>query len=314
MVRQIAARFAQAMVTLWLVTLLYFLIVETVPGDFAVMTAGQSTTQEMMQETRRELGFEATVVERYFRWLAGALQGDLGISWWARQPVASLVAERLWNSSFLMFWALLVTVPLSLVISIAAVVHANGWFDRAVSFLTLSVMSVPEFLVAYMVMFALAVQVDWFSAYTMYALDLPFWERLHACVLPVLSLVFVTVTPMFRLTRAALMRILESDYIEMAELKGLNKSRIMLRHAFPNAVGPIANATVLSIANLFFGLVIVEIVYSYPGLGTLLLQAARVHDIPLALGCGIVSAVIIISLNFLADSASILANPRLRYR
>ena len=147
----------------------------------------------------------------------------------------------------------------------------------------------------------------------MHALNLPFWERLQACVLPVLSLVFVTVTPMFRLTRAVLLRVLESDYIEMAVIKGLSRRRILLGHTFPNAMGPIANVTVLSLSNLFFGLVIVEIIYSYPGMGTLLVKAVRVHDIPLALGCALVSAVAIIVLNFLADAASILANPRLRY-
>ncbi|MEM8644712.1 MAG: ABC transporter permease [Pseudomonadota bacterium] len=314
MIRLLAARFAQSILTLWLVTVLYFLVVETAPGDFAVMTAGQSTTQEMMEETRRELGLDAGVIERYVSWLTAALHGDLGMSWWGRQPVTSLVLERLGNSLFLVFWAVLVTVPLSLVISIAAVMNPQGRIDRALSFLTLSVMSVPEFVVAYMVMFFLAVELNLFPAYTMHALDLPFWERLYACVLPVLSLIFVTVTPMFRLTRAALLRILDSDYIEMAELKGLSRRRIMVAHAFPNAIGPISNATVLSLANLFFGLVIIEIVYSYPGLGTLLVQAVRVHDMPLALGCGIISAVIIIALNFLADSASILTNPRLRYR
>ncbi len=314
MIKLLIARLAQSILTLWLVSVLYFLVVEMVPGDFAVMTAGQSTTQEMMQETRRELGLDGGVVERYLGWLAGALRGDLGMSWWGRQPVTALVIERLGNSMFLMFWAVLVTVPLSLVISIAAAMNPQGRLDRALSFLTLSVMSVPEFVVAYMVMFFLAVEINLFPAYTMHALDLPFWERLHACVLPVLSLIFVTVTPMFRLTRAALVRVLASDYIEMAELKGLSRRRIMLAHAFPNAVGPISNATVLSLANLVFGLVIIEIVYSYPGLGTLLVQAVRVHDLPLALGCGIVSAVIIIALNFLADSASILANPRLRFR
>ncbi len=313
MFRLIAARFAQSILTLWLVTVLYFLVVEFAPGDFAVMTAGQSTTEEMMEATRQELGLNAPALERYFRWLLGAVQGDLGISWWAREPITSLIAERLWHSSFLMFWAVVVTVPLSLVISIIAANRPHGRFDRASSFVALGVMSVPEFIVAYALMFVFAVQLNLFPAYTMHALNLPFWERLQACVLPVLSLVFVTVTPMFRLTRAVLLRVLESDYIEMAVIKGLSRRRILLGHTFPNAMGPIANVTVLSLSNLFFGLVIVEIIYSYPGLGTLLVKAVRVHDIPLALGCALVSAVAIIVLNFLADAVSILTNPRLRY-
>ncbi len=312
-IRLIAMRFAQSIATLWLTTVLYFVVVEFAPGDFAVMTAGQSTTAEMMEETRRALGLKAPAIERYFQWLGNALQGDLGISWWSRQPITTLIAERLWHSSFLMFWALVVTVPLSLALSIAAATRPQGWFDRASSFCAISIMSVPEFVVAYAVMFVLAVQLDLFPAYTMHALNLPFWERLHACVLPILSLVFVTVTPMFRLTRAVLVRVLESDYIEMAVLKGLNQRRILFDHAIPNAAGPIANATVLSVANLFFGLVIVEIIYSYPGLGTLLVKAVRVHDLPLALGCALVSATAIIVLNFMADAVAILANPRLRY-
>lgn len=313
MIRLIAARLAQSLVTLWLVTVLYFLVVELAPGDFAVMTAGQSTTEAMMEATRRELDLNAPALERYLTWLGGALQGDLGLSWWFRTPITSLIAERLWHSSFLMFWAVVVTVPLSLAISVVAAMRPHGWFDRASSFCALGIMSVPEFIVAYAVMFVLAVQLGLFPAYTMHALNLPFWDRLHACILPILSLVFVTITPMFRMTRAVLLRVLGSEYIEMAVLKGLSERRILLGHALPNAVGLIANATVLSLANLFFGLVIVEIIFSYPGLGTLLVKAVRVHDLPLALGCALVSASAIIVLNFLADAAAILANPRLRY-
>ena len=174
-------------------------------------------------------------------------------------------------------------------------------------------MSVPEFIVAYTLMGLLAVRFDLFPAFTLYAIEMHWTERLHATALPVLSLVAVTATPMFRLIRVALIRIMDEDYMHMAEIKGLTRWRALVRHALPNALGPIANAVVLAMANLFFGLVIIEVIFSYPGLGKLMVTAAVLHDVPLVQACALIAATIYISLNLLADVIGILANPRLRY-
>ncbi len=311
--RPVATRFLHSILTLWLITILFFLIVEMIPGDFAIATATQETTQEMIAATRFQLGLYDSAPVRYFRWLTDALSGDLGISWWTRSPIVPLVGERLWHSAWLFGWAVLVTLPLSLVLAVCAVIKPHNWFDRVSSFLTLSVLSVPEFVVAYAFMFILAVQFDVFPAYTMYALNLPWTERLYATTLPILSLIAVTVTPIFRLTRAALLDVLNKEFIQLAEIKGIPRGRILVKHAFPNAVGPVATAVALGMANLFFGLVIVEIVYSYPGLGKLLITAARLHDVPLVQACALIAAIVYISLNFIADTVSVLANPKLRF-
>ena len=312
-VRQVAARFVQSVLTLWLVTVLFFIVIEALPGDFAVQSAGQGTTAEMMDATRQRLELFASAPERYFKWLAGALTGDLGMSWWARQPIVSLIGERLWHSFWLFGWAAALTIPLSLVLALLATYWQHSWFDRVSSMTSLAVMSIPEFIIAYTLMSLLTVQFDVFPAYTMFAIDMPWTERLYATVLPVASLVAVTVTPMFRLIRAVLIRVMRNEYIEMAVIKGLTRRRILLHHALPNTLGPIANAMVLGMANLFFGLVVIEVIFSYPGLGKLMVTAAVLHDVPLVQACALIAATLYITLNFLADMIGILANPRLRY-
>ena len=311
--RPLTGRALQSVITLWLVTVLFFLINELAPFDFAVASATQGTTEEQIQATRHRLGLHLSVPERYMNWLTGVLSGDFGTSWWARQPVAPLISERLWHSAWLFCWAVVVTVPVSLALAMMATIWCRGVFDRISSLVAITAISLPDFVVAYGLMYLLAVHFDLFPAHKIYALDMPLTERLHASALPILSLSAVTITPMFRLSRAALVNVLSNDYIEMAILKGVAARRIILRHALPNALGPIANAIVLALANLFFGMVIIEVIYSYPGLGSLLVNAVKLQDMPLAQACGLISAAVYISLSFLADSVGLLANPRLRY-
>ncbi|NNE24226.1 MAG: ABC transporter permease [Rhizobiales bacterium] len=312
-VRLVAARFVQSVLTLWLVTVLFFIMIEASPGDFAVQSAGMGTTEEMMDATRQRLGLLASAPERYLKWLGAALSGDLGMSWWARQPIVPLIGERLWHSLWLFGWASAVTIPLSLLLAFLATNWQHSWFDRASSMTSLAVMSVPEFVVAYTLMSLFTVQFDIFPAFTMYAIEMPWTERLYSTILPVASLVAVTVTPMFRLIRAVLIRVMRNEYIEMAVIKGLTRRRILLHHALPNTLGPIANAMVLGMANLLFGLVVIEVIFSYPGLGKLMVTAAVLHDVPLVQACALIAATLYITLNFLADLVAILANPKLRY-
>ena len=312
--RLLAGRFLQSVATLWLVTVLFFLMIELMPGDFAIASATKSTTEQMMEATRFRLGLYASAPVRYVQWLFGLLSGDLGTSWWMKSPIASLLAERLWHSAWLVAWATALAVPFAIGAALTAVARRGGFFDRCSATMAVAAMSVPDFFVAYILMYLLAVYFDVFPAFTFFALDIPFLERLHATGLPILSLAAVTVTPMFRLTRAALLNVMDEDYIQMAELKGVGPWRILFRHALPNVIGPIANAIVLVIANLFFGLVIIETIFSYPGLGFLLVKATLLHDVPLVQACALITAAVYITLNFLADAVGIIANPRLRDR
>ncbi|MEM7426595.1 MAG: ABC transporter permease subunit [Pseudomonadota bacterium] len=313
LLRPIARRLLHSIFTLWLATVLFFVVIEFMPGDFAIATATQSTSQAMIEATRHELGLYDSAPARYFRWLGNALTGDLGTSWWVRQPIAPLVADRLSHSAWLFFWAVLVTVPLGLLLAFISASKPHSPLDRALSVSTLSIMSVPEFIVAYAVMFILAVQLDLFPSHTHFALEMSWWERLYATTLPILSLIAVTVTPIFRLTRAAMLSTLETEYIQLAEIKGVDRRTILLRHAFPNAIAPVANAVALSMGNLIFGLVIIEIVYSYPGIGKLMVTAAGFQDVPLVQACALVCAIIYLALIAAADVITIVSNPRLRY-
>ncbi len=311
--RPVLVRLVHSLITLWAITVLFFVITELMPGDFASATATRDTTREMIEATRFELGLYTSAPARYLNWLTGLLSGDLGTSWWLRKPITPFIAERLWHSVWLVSWATILTVPLSLAFAIVAVAWHRGLFDRVSSITALTAMSFPDFLIAYGLMSLLAVHFRIFPVFTIFTHDMSVLDRLYGSAMPILSLAAVTITPMFRLSRAALVNVMSMEYIQMAQLKGLGRWRVLLWHALPNAVGPIANAIVLALANLFFGLVIIEGIFQYPGMGQLLLAAVSNRDIPLVQACALLTAALYIGFNFLADAVGILANPKLRY-
>ena len=311
--RPLTGRFLHSIITLWLITVLFFLLVELIPGDFATATATRDTTWEQIQTTRYQLDLFTSVPERYLQWLLGLLSGDLGTSWWVQKPITPLIAKRLWHSTWLVAWATALAIPLALSLALLAVAWRGRIFDRLSSIVGLTAISFPDFLVAYGLMALLAVYFDVFPVHTTYILDMPLADRLHATGLPILSLAAITITPIFRQSRAALINVLSAENIQMAELKGLSRWRILLWHALPNAAAPIANSIVLAVANLFVGLVIIETIFSYPGMGHMLITVVLLRDIPLVLACALITAVLYIGLILLADAIGILANPRLRY-
>lgn len=310
--RSIASRGLQSVLTLWLITILFFVVTELAPGDFAIIDAPRGASAAMLDTVRFKFGLNESAFTRYWDWLFRLITGDLGVSWWADKPIAPLIADRLGHSAWLFGWASLFTVPIAMILAVLAVAWRGGVYDKATSYAAVCIMSIPEFAVAYGLLILLTFKLDIFPAHTLFALDMTLAERLYASALPILSLSAVTITPMFRLARAALINILVAEYIQMAELKGVGKWRIILRHALPNAITPVANAVALALANLFFGLVIVEVIFSYPGLGSLLFTAASYRDIPLIQACGLISALVIVSLSLTADTIGLLANPRLR--
>ncbi len=297
--------------SLWAVSLLIFAGTEILPGDVAEAMLGQSATPEAVAAIRRELGLDRPAWERYLDWLVGLLQGDLGTSYANRMPVAELVGERLANTLFLAGVAAAVAVPLAVALGIAAVRWRESALDRLLSAMTLSAISMPEFFIGYALIYLFAV--TWPLAppiATVYpGMDLA--ARLKVVVLPVAALALVTVAHMMRMTRAAILNVMESPYIETAELKGLARSRIVLRHALPNALSPIINVIVINLAYLVVGVVVVEVVFVYPGLGQLMVDAVAKRDVPLVQACGMIFAATYILLNLTADVLAILTNPRL---
>jgi len=310
----IGRRLAFGLLTLTVISLMIFLGVEALPGDFAQSILGQSATPEAVAALRQELRLDLPAHVRYLDWIGGVLGGDLGVSLANHRSISELVGERLFNTLFLAGVAAFVAIPLALGLGIVAALWRDRALDRVVSVAALVAISFPEFFVGYMLIALLAVQLDWFPSVAMSSADAPLSARLYAIALPALTLSLTVVGYVARMTRAAIVDVLSATYIETARLKGLRTSRIVLRHSLPNALSPIIYVVMLNLAYLVVGVVVVEVVFAYPGLGQLLVDAVGKRDLPLVQACCLIFASTYVVLNLLADVFSILANPRLRLR
>ena len=307
----VAQRLALGLLTLFVVSLIIFLSVEMLPGDITEAILGQGATPETVAAFRRELGLDVPAHLRYFAWLGDIVQGDLGRSLASKREITELISARLWNTLFLAAFAAAIAVPLAVALGILAALFRNSWFDRGINLVTLSSISFPEFFIAYALIFLFAVQWGWFPSIVNVTPDTPFWERVYRCILPAVTLTLVTTAHMMRMTRAAIINLMASPYIEMARLKGLTRSRIILMHALPNALSPIINVIAINLAYLVVGVVLVEVVFVYPGLGQLMVDSVSKRDIPVVQAACLIFACTYILLNLLADVLSILSNPRL---
>ncbi len=312
--RLVLQRIGIGLVLLLAISMLLFIGVEALPGDFAANYLGQSATPEAIANTRERLGLDQPVLVRYFGWLGGVLVGDFGESWASGSRVADQLLKRLGNTLFLAAVAAVVAVPLSIFLGMLAVLFRNRMPDRLINIVSLVAISMPEFFVGYLFIFFFALQFGIGDGPPI----IPNWSgglfaNIQLVFLPAMTLVVVVIAHMMRMTRAAILNILESAYIETAELKGLSKLRIIWKHAAPNAVAPIINVVALNMAYLVVGVVVVEVVFTYPGMGQYFVDAVSLRDMPVVQACGIVFAAVYIVLNMLADVGSILANPRLRH-
>ena len=309
--KMIAQRLGLGLLTLWVVSLIIFLGVELLPGDLAQAILGQAATEETVAAFRRELKLDLPAYERYFDWMGGMLQGDLGKSLANKRQISELIGTRLGNTLFLAAVAAVVSVPLAVGLGILAALYRNSFYDRCVNVVTLTSISFPEFFVAYILILFLAVKLGIFPSISNVSPDTEFWDRVYRVALPALTLTLVVIAHMMRMTRAAIINLLASPYIEMANLKGMPRSRIIVRHALPNAWAPIINVIVINLAYLVVGVVIVEVVFVYPGLGQLLVDSVSKRDMPVVQASSIIFAATYILLNLTADILSILTNPRL---
>jgi len=309
--KMIAQRLGLGLITLWVVSMIIFLGVELLPGDLAEAILGQAATEETVAAFRRELKLDLPPHERYIDWVFGILQGDMGKSLANQREISELIGVRLWNTMFLAIVAAIISVPLAVMLGILAALYRNSIYDRVVNVVTLSSISFPEFFVAYILILFLAVKLGWFPSISNVSEDLGLWERVYRVSLPALTLTLVVVAHMMRMTRAAIINLLASPYIEMANLKGLSRSRIIVKHALPNAWAPIINVIVINLAYLVVGVVVVEVVFVYPGLGQLLVDSVSKRDMPVVQASSMIFAATYILLNLTADILSILTNPRL---
>lgn len=309
----IAQRIALGVLLLFAVSVLIFAGTQILPGDVAQSILGQSATPEALANLRRELGLNDPAIVRYFSWLGGVLTGDLGTALTTRQPIASTLMPRLWNTLFLAFWAAIVSVPLAVLLGLLAVRYRNGPIDKAISGFALASTSLPEFFIGYLLIFFVAVKLQWFPSISTVYSGMPLADKLNAIVLPATVLVLVVLAHMMRMTRAAILNVMQSAYIETAELKGLSSFDIIRKHAFPNAIAPIVNVIMLNLAFLIVGVVVVEVIFVYPGMGQYLVDHVSKRDVPVVQAVGLIFAAVYIGLNIIADIAAIIANPRLRH-
>jgi peptide/nickel transport system permease protein len=308
----VAQRIALGIVLLLAISVLIFAGTQILPGDVAQAILGQSATPESLANLREQLGLNDPAYIRYFRWLGGVLTGDLGTAMSSGQDIATSIKGRLWNTLFLAFWAAIVAVPLAIILGLIAVRYRNGWVDKLISGLALASTSFPEF-IGYVLVFFFAVKWQIFPGISTVYDGMPFLERMQAIALPATALTLVVLAHMMRMTRAAILNVMQSAYVETAELKGLSAFNVIRKHAFPNAIAPIINVVMLNLAYLIVGVVVVEVIFVYPGMGQYLVDHVTKRDVPVVQAVGLIFAAVYISLNIIADIAAIVANPRLRH-
>ena len=312
-------RTAVGIATLLVVSILIFIATSVLPGDVANIILGQMATPESLAALRAKLGLDEPAYVRYFLWLGNLMTGDLGISKAGSgfgtigTPISEMLAPRVENTIRLAGAVALIAVPLSMTLGLLTAMYPGTRLDRIVTFTTLGLISVPEFLVATFLVLVVAVYLGWLPATAYLSGNETGWQLVKALAMPALTLVIVASSQIMRMTRATVLNVMSSPYIEMAILKGVPRQRIILRHALFNAIGPIVNVVALNLAYLVSGVVIVETIFAYPGLAKLMIDAVQTRDLPLVQACAMIFCATYIVLIFIADMASILSNPRLRH-
>jgi len=314
----VLGRVGISLVTLWVVSVLIFIGTNLLPGDVAQIILGQTATPESTAALRAKLGLDKHPIEQYWVWLQNVMMGDLGISKAGLgaglgTPIVEMLGPRIDNTARLTLLVGAIAIPISLFLGLIAAMHPGTRLDRSITFTTLNLISLPDFLVATSLVLIFAVGLGWLPSIVYLRGDESGWVLIKTLAMPMLTLVILVSSQIIRMTRATVLNVLNSPYIEMAILKGVPRRRIILRHALFNAVGPIVNVIALNLAWLVGGVVVIEQIFSYPGLAKLMIEAVQMRDMPLVQACAMIFCATYIVLIFIADISSILSNPRLRH-
>ena len=314
MLRLIGTRAALGVLTLLAVSVLIFICTQILPGDVASAVLGQQATPDALRVFRAELGLDQPAYIRYLQWLLGVLHGDFGRALTNQRDILEELLPRFSNTLFLAAYAALIAVPVAVGLGVLSAIREGRLSDRLANILTLIAISIPEFFVGYLLIILFAINLGWFPSLATVFAGMPLTERIYVATLPALTLTMVVMAHMLRMTRNSVLSIMSTAYIEMAFLKGLTRARVVSRHALPNAAGPIISVVALNLAYLVVGVVVVENVFVYPGVGQYMVDAVSKRDVPVIQACGLVFAGVFVTLNTLADIFAILVNPRLRHR
>ena len=311
-------RLGISVATLFVVSVLIFIGTNLLPGDVAQILLGQMATPESLAALQAKLGMDEPGHVRYFMWLRDVATGDMGFSKAGlgagnATPIVQILEPRIFNTLQLTSMVAVIAIPIALFLGLLAAMHPGTRLDRTVTFSTLSLISVPDFFVATFLVLIFAVYLGWLPSIAYLRGDETGWGLIRALAMPALTLIIIVSAQIIRMTRATVLNVMSSPYVEMAILKGVPRRRIILRHALLNAIGPIVNVIALNLAWLVGGVVIVEQIFAYPGLAKLMIDAVLVRDLPLVQACAMIFCASYVVLIFIADMASILSNPRLRH-
>ncbi len=312
MFRLIIRRLALGLLTLVLVSGIVFVAVEALPGDACTAYLGRMAQGKRLENCRRDFGLERPALTRYVEWTAAAVQGDLGISLKRNKPISGIIGPRLRNTLVLGLAATMIGVPIAVLLGIIAGLWRDRPVDLWVSTTAILAMTIPEFVSATMLILVFSIWLGWLPGIVTTPPDAPLFEFLSDIILPIVTLALVMTAHILRMVRTSVIDVMASDYIQMARLKGVPYWRMVFRHVLPNALLPTINLVALTIAWLLGGVVVIEVVFNYPGLGRLTINAIADRDLAMVQAIALILATIYVGLNLFADLLTLVVNPRLR--
>jgi peptide/nickel transport system permease protein len=310
----ILRRILLGLLTLFLVSLVVFAATQALPSDPARAILGRTATPDSLKALREQLNLNRPVASQYTHWLGGIFTGDLGNSLAARgEPVTKVLGKRLENSAVLVLLAAVISIPLSILLGVISARRRDGPLDHSMSLVLLALAALPEFVVGIALVLLFATRVfHVLPAVSLIPPDSSPWQNLKELVLPTVTLVLAVSPYVARIMRASMVEVLESDFVEMARLKGMPERHVLWRHAVPNAIAPAIQVIALNLANLAGGIVVVEFVFAYPGIGSALVDGVANRDLPIVQALAVLIAAVYVGCNVVADIATILVSPRLR--
>lgn len=311
MIRRILIRVALGVVTLFAVSAIVFLGAEALPGDAAEAELGQAATPALLKQLRHEFGLDRPIVERYVEWLSGLPRGDFGRSLPSGQPVSEILSDKVRNTFALAFGTFIILAPISIFLGVVSAARKDGLFDHSVATATIALIAMPEFVIGTLLALA-AIRLEWLPPVSLVNSQESIFAQLDLLALPILTLLAAAVAQTVRMVRATMIDVLRSDYVEMAVLKGASPSRVMFWHALPNALAPTIQILAFTTGWLIGGIVVVEAVFEYPGLGLAFRNAVSARDLPTVETITLLITGVYIVVNIAADVAVIILNPRLR--
>jgi peptide/nickel transport system permease protein len=312
MLRLVIGRILLTVITLLLVSFIVFGMLEILPGDVASRILGRDATPEALAVLRAKLALDQPALWRYAHWLGGVLSGDLGQSLVSGRRVTDILGPRIYNTVLLSIYAFILYIPLTVIPAMIQAVGRDRMLDHGLSALTLVLLSMPDFLLATVLLILFVITIPILPAMSIVDQTSGWHEYLEATTLPAVTLAIVMAVYAVRMLRDNLIEVLDSDYVRMAELKGLPPARVLIRHALPNALVPTLNVTAINLGYLVGGVVVVEKVFGYPGFGSLLVDSLQLRDLPVIEATVMLASTVYIAANLLADIGAILLNPRLK--